>query len=268
MLDVFNLEVFSFGHIVWIIMVFLMIALFYFLLRNKSDKVQYIFLLCLIILAWIVHFSRYFLEPNLQYHEMFFTDFCGFSTLVYPLFFLSKKYIFKDYMFFASSVFAFLSLMYPNNIEGDPIFVFNSLRFFYAHLALVAVPFLMVVWKLHVPNIKNIPYVFLILIIAAWYNMALSAFFVEVGLVDYLINYGGVWGNTDSIYRVAEKFAPFLVYTKELHHQTVTVPIPFFYIIPGAFFILVPTWIIMALPFMRTPLKTIGIKDIRNTSND
>lgn len=266
MLENINLTVFSFGHISWVLMVFILIALIYYLFKDKSEKTQYLFLLSLIILAWIVHFSRYFLEPNLKNYELFFTDFCGFSTFVYPLFFLSRKHVFKDYMFYASSIFAFLSLMYPNNIEGDPIFVFNSLRFFYAHLALVAVPFLMVVWKLHTPNIKNIPYVFLILVIAAWYNLALSAFFVEVGLVDHLINFGGLWGNTDSIYRIAEKFAPFLVYSKEINNQIVEVPIPFFYILPATIVIMIPSWIIMSLPFLKTPMKTIGIKDILNTS--
>lgn len=262
-----NLEALSIGHILWIIMVFVFIGLMYILFKNKSEKTKYFFLLTLIFFTWIVHFSRYYLEPNLKYHELFFTDFCGFSTFIYPLFFISKKHIFKDYMFFASSIFAFLSLMYPNNIEGDPIFVFNSLRFFYAHLALVAVPFLMVIWGLHVPNMKNIPYVFLILIIAAWYNMALSAFFVEVGLLDYLVNYGGVWGNSDSVYRVAELFAPFLVYSKEVNNQLITVPIPFFYILPAAIIIFIPTWILMSLPFIHKPIKTVGLKDYLNTSN-
>lgn len=261
-----NLDVFNLGHILWIFSFFSFLTISYVLFKHKSDKTKYLFLFCLIVLSWIVHFSRYYLDQNLQNHELFFTDFCGFSTLVYPLFFLSKKQVFKDYMFFASSIFAFLSIMYPNNIQGDPIFVFNSLRFFYAHFTLVAVPVLMVAFKLHTPSIKSIPYVFLILIVAAWYNMALSAFFVEVGLVRNLINYGGIWGNTDSIYRIAESFAPFLVYTKELNHRIITVPIPFFYILPAAIILLIPSWLLMGLPFLGKRPHTTGIKDLFNTS--
>ena len=261
-----NLDVFSIGHITWVLTFFLFLLLAYLFLKNKSNRFQYFFLVFLIALSWLVHFSRYFLDPNLRYHELFFTDFCGFSTLVYPLFFLAKKQVFKDYMVFASAIFAFLSMLYPNNIEGDPIFVFNSLRFFYAHFALVTVPLMMVLLDLHRPSIKSIPYAYLILVVAAWYNMALSAFFVEVGLVNQLINYGGLWGNTDSIYRIAERFAPFIVYTEEINNQLITKPIPFFYILPATIVILIPYWVLLSLPFRKKEPRTVGLYDFLNTS--
>ena len=126
---------------------------------------------------------------------MFFTDLCGFSTLIYPFIILLKNKVLTDYMYYLGAVFAFSSLVYPNNIDGDALYAYNTIRFFFAHTILVAVPVLLVTWKMHTPNIKNLGYMFLFLLMGGIYNMALTAFFVEVGLRDNLANYMGLWCN-------------------------------------------------------------------------
>lgn len=245
------LDIFSFTYFLWVIAAVVLFVIVFYGLRNKSEKFQHWFLFSLTVLAWIIHFSRWWLEPNLLIHEMFMKDLCGFSTLVYPFFMLSKNKIFKDYMFFVGGFFALHSLLYPNNIEGDPIWVFNTIRFFFAHFILVSVPLLLVLWKAHIPNIKNLGYMVLFVLIGGIYNMALSAFFVEVGLSDYLINYMGLWGNSDSVYKYAEILAPFLRYTVIENGIEISKPIPFFYMIPALLVFYVPIWILMALPFVK-----------------
>ena len=244
------LDMFSLNHLFYTGLVPLVIVGLYYAFKNKSNRFKYWFLFSLTVLAWVIHFSRYWLEPDLKTYELFFTDLCGFSTLVYPFFMLSKNKILKDYMYYLGAVFAFSSLLYPNNIAGDTIFAYNTIRFFLAHVILVGVPLLLIAWKLHVPSIKNLGYMFLLLMFGALYNMALTAFFVEVGLRNYLPNYMGIWGSGNDVYVLFESAAPWITYHKEINGVLVERPIPFVYIIPGAFLFYMSLWSIMSLPFI------------------
>ncbi len=244
------LNIFSVYHFIWLLLIPTIIFATYYLLKNKEEKVKYWFLFSLTLLAWVIHFSRYFLDPEFKTYKLFFVDLCGFSTMIYPFIFLLKHKVLKDYMYYLGAVFAFLSLAYPNTIEGDPLFVYNTIRFFFAHLILVMVPVLLVLWKMHTPNIKNLGWMFVFLMVGGIYNMALTSFFVETGLQRSLTNYMGIWGQKDTIYYHALSFAPWLTYDKVVNGEIVKTAIPFFYIIPAAFIILMPSWVIMSLPFI------------------
>ncbi len=244
------LDIFSVYHFIWLTLIPLIILATYYGLKNTSEKFKYWFLFSLTILAWGIHFSRYFFDPAFQTYKLFFVDLCGFSTMIYPFIFLLKHKVLKDYMYYLGAVFAFLSLAYPNTIDGDPIFAYNTIRFFLAHLILVMVPVLLVTWKMHTPNIKNLGWMFILLMVGGIYNMALTSFFVEVGLYPVLINYMGIWGFDGSIYINALMFAPWLTYDKLVDGEIIRAAIPFVYIIPAAFIILMPSWVIMSLPFL------------------
>jgi len=246
-----TIDTFTFSHFLFIIAIPITIGSVYYAFRNKSEKFKHYFLFSMTLLAWVIHFSRIWLDKDLQNYNLFFTDLCGFSTLMYPLFFISKKKVLRDYMYYLGALFAFLSLAYPNNIDGDPMFQFNTIRFFFAHVILVGVPFLMVVWKLHIPNIKNLGWMFIFLMLGGIYNMALTSFFVEVGLRNDLANYMGIWGLGGDVFELFEMAAPFLTYEKMVGGVMTDVPIPFFYIIPGAFLVYMSTWVLMSLPFIR-----------------
>ncbi len=245
-----TIDIFSFSHFLYVIAIPIVIGGMYFAFRNRTEKFKYFFLFGLTLLAWVIHFSRIWLEPNLLTYNLFFTDLCGFSTLMYPFFFLSKNKVFKDYMYYLGALFAFLSLAYPNNIDGNPMFEFNTIRFFFAHVILVGVPVLLVLWKMHKPNIRNLGWMFVFLMLGGIYNMALTSFFVEVGLRNNLANYMGIWGLGGDIFELFEIVAPWLTYEKEIQGVLVEVPIPFFYIIPGAFLVYMSTWVLMSIPFI------------------
>ena len=244
------LDVFSFNHFMWLFLIPAIIYGVYYGLKNRSDKFKYWFLFSLTLLAWVVHFSRYWLDPEFKTYKLFFVDLCGFSTMVYPFFFLLKNKVLKDYMYYLGALFAFLSLAYPNTIEGDPIFIYNTIRFFLAHVILMMVPILMAAWKLHKPSIRNLGWMFILIMIGGIYNMALTSLFVEVGLRTSLTNYMGIWGHEGTIYSYALIFAPWLTYNKVVAGEIVKTAIPFFYIIPAAFIILMPTWVVMSTPFL------------------
>lgn len=249
------LDIYSFNHLIYVAAVPIVIVGLYHLFKNKSVDFKYLFLFGLTVFAWVIHFSRYWLEPNLKTHEMFFTDLCGISTMIYPFIMLSKKKVFMDYMFYLGAVFAFSSLIYPNNIDGDPMFAYNTIRFFFAHVILVAVPVLLITWKMHIPSIKNLGWMFLFLIMGGIYNMALTQFFVETGLRTHLANYMGIWGNGDDVFELFEVVAPWLTYEKEVAGVLTEVPIPFIYIIPGAFLFYMSLWSLMSLPFINLKEK-------------
>ncbi len=245
------LEMFNLVYFLWILAAILLYILIYFAFRNKSDKFKYWFLFSWTIIAWIIHFARWWFDPDMRLYEMFLKDLCGFSTLVYPFFMLAKNKIFKEYMFFVGGFFALHSLLFPNNIFGDPILHYNTIRFFFAHFILVGIPLLMVLWGMHTPRLQSIPYMMLFVLIGAMYNFTLSAFFYEVGLTYTHVNFMGLWANTDGVYRLFEKIAPFMRYNVVEDGETVSKAIPFFYMIPALLIVYTPIWVVMALPFVK-----------------
>ena len=61
----------------------------------------------------------------------------------------------------------------------------------------------------------------------------------------------GIWGQGGDVFELFELAAPWLTYEKLVRGVMVDVPIPFFYIIPGAFIVYMSTWVLMSLPFIK-----------------
>ncbi len=246
------IDIFTLNHLLWVIAGFSIMVGVHYSFRSKSKQFQYWFLFSLTITIWLVHFSRIIYAENLKTYQLFFTNLCGLSTFLYPFLFLSKSKLAKDYMYYVGGFFALLSLSYPYTVEGDPIFAYNSIRFFFAHVFLVMIPVLMASWGLHTPNVKNMGWMFLFVLMGAVYNMALSAFFVETGLKNYLENYMGVWGNDDDVFSdVALIFAPWATYEKVYEGVLTQRPIPFIYMLPSTILFAFPIWFLMSIPFIK-----------------
>ena len=236
---------------IWLIVTIVLLGLGAYLMRNLQEKTQMRILFGMTLFAWVVHFSRYWLDPNLKTHTLFFEDLCGFNTMLYPFLFKMKNKVTKDIMYFVGMVFASHSLFYPNNIDGDPILFYNTIRFFLAHFILVAVPLWLVLWKRHVPQFKNIPWMVVYVLVGAMYSFSLSVVLYETGLLWYYKNYMGLWANSGGVWLIFERVAPFVRYTVVEQGIEVSKPIPFLYMIPGLILFYVPTWIVMTLPFLR-----------------
>ena len=245
------LNIFSFVYFMWLFAAIVLFFLVHFLFKDKNAKTKYYILVGFAVFTWVNHFSRYWLDPDYQTFKILFQDFCGFNTMMLPFLLLSRKQVAYDIMFLCGALFAFHSLAYPNNIEGDPILYFNTIRFFFAHFLLVSIPIWMIVWGLYTPDIKNVKWAFLYLIIGAMYNLGLSAAMLEMNLVGRLYNFMGLWGNTDSVYRISEKIAPFFRYSVEVNGVVTSKPIPFLYMLPTLIIVYVPIWVGMTYPFIK-----------------
>jgi hypothetical protein len=242
------LEIFSFGYFVWSFLAILLMVLLYFGFRHKSDRFQLNLLFGFTIFAWVLHFSRIWLDPDLKLYTIAFEDMCGFNTMLYPFLLKSKNRVTKDIMYFVAGLFAAHSLFYPNNIEGDPYWYYNTIRFFFAHFILVAVPVLLVAWKLHKPSLKSYPYLLVYISIAGFYVFTLSVVLVETGLAPRYFNYMGLWGGNGTVYELFEKVAFFLRYTTEVNGVPVERAIPVIYMYPGLIVFYTPVWFAMDYP--------------------
>ena len=258
------LEMFSLIYFIWSFLAIAIVVGLYFAFRHKSTTFQWNLLFGFTIFAWILHFSRLWLDPDLETRMLFFEDLCGFNTMLFPFLIKSKNKVAKDIMFFVAALFASHSLFYPNNIEGDPILYFNTIRFFFAHLILVSVPVLMVSWKLHSPSFTSYPYLVLYISIGALYNFYLSSMLVRSGLETHYYNYMGIWGGYGTVYDLFEKVAPFLRYTTEVAGQEISKPIPIIYLYPGLILYYTPVWFLMGFPMWVPWIKKWKASNLNN----
>lgn len=163
------------------------------LLKNKSNKFIHVFLFCLLLSGFIIHFLKLQIEPyisrwpqSLRYIS--FENICAVNTLLFPWFYLSKSKLLKDYMVIIGIVTGLATILFPYQSVGFNTITFDILRFYYAHFVLFLVPFLMVYTKQYQFNLKRlfkVPFVFygvLILILANEITL------ISLGVVDGDIN--------------------------------------------------------------------------------
>ncbi|MCL2792171.1 MAG: hypothetical protein FWD87_03695 [Spirochaetaceae bacterium] len=81
---------------------------------------------------------------------------CIVSVLVFPWFFLSKKKILKDYMFYLGIMSGLGATLIPIDAIGRNIFEFDTIRFYFCHIIIWVAPLLMVLLKLHTLDYKRI----------------------------------------------------------------------------------------------------------------
>ena len=252
------LNIFSLIYFIWILLAVVLFFIVYYIFKDKSKEFQFKLLVGFTILTWVLHFLRFWLDPDMKTFELFFVDFCGFNTMMLPFLLLSRKQVAYDIMYLCGSFFALHSLIYPNNIEGNPILYYDTIRFFFAHFLLVGILLWMIMWGMYKPSVKSVKWATLYLAIGAMYNIGLTAIFVETGLRTTLVNYMGLWGNDVSVYNYAEKLAPFFRYDSIVDGVVVNKPIPFLYMLPSLLFVYVPLWILMTIPFS----KKIKVKNL------
>ncbi len=160
----------NFYYFLFILISFALLSIFYFLLRNKSKKFQYNFLLTLCFLNLALHFAKLFFEPyrsDFPYsiRKVTFENICAISTLILPFVLLYKKNkVLNNYFFFISLAGGLGAIFYPTEAFNKNPFTFDVLRFYYCHITLFLVPSLAGSLNLYRPNYKKayqIPIMFL-----------------------------------------------------------------------------------------------------------
>ena len=136
----------------------------YFLLKDKSPKTQKIVLFSLLAFGLLLHFLKVYIPPYSvdearKLRDAWFVNICGANIALFPFMFLSKNQKIKEYMFYIGVLSGLIALFYPQepmakvDQAGE---VLDILRFYYHHWMVIAVPLLMVLFKLHKPSYKRV----------------------------------------------------------------------------------------------------------------
>jgi len=154
-------EYFNFFYFLYIAFALGLLFGLYFLLRNKSKKTSAIVLFCILFLSFILHFLKLMFSPYQEWMPQAIRtitpeNICAISVLVFPWFFLSKKKILKDYMFYIGIMSGLGATIFPIDAIGKNAFEFETMRFYFSHILLWVVPLLMVLLKLHTLDYKRI----------------------------------------------------------------------------------------------------------------
>ena len=187
---------FSIAHLIYIIICILICLAFYYIFRNKSEKVKYIATFIPSLLALIVHFLKLLIPEyrnTLPDSLLAITPetICATSTLIFPFIYISKNKALKDYMAIVGILSGFLTIIIPGDIIGYSPFNIEVMRFFFAHLMILITPLFMLIFKIHTLTKK-------------WIKHTLITFFIILAIValdnlTYIYIKGGKQGVEDYI---------------------------------------------------------------------
>lgn len=163
----------------------------YFLLRNKSQKTQKIVLFSILVFSVIMHFTKVFYPPystdmSRMLRDSWFINICGANIALFPFMFISKSKSAKDYMFYLGVLGGLIAILYPlevlqkSNPTGE---ILDIIRFYWHHLMLFTVPFLMLVFKIHKLSYKRILYMPLWLLAVCAFCMLNQVMQSELGFI-------------------------------------------------------------------------------------
>ena len=148
----------------WLILSAAAITGLYFLLRNKSQRMQKLVLFGFLAFGLLLHFLKVYIPPysvdearNLR--DSWFVNICAANIALFPFMYWSKNQKIKDYMFYIGVISGLIALIYPQepiaktNQAGEQL---DMIRFYYHHWMLLAVPLLGVLWGHHKLSYKRI----------------------------------------------------------------------------------------------------------------
>jgi len=158
------IQMFNGWYFFWVLLLGGLTVGLYFLLRNKSVKVQKTVLFSLLVLGLAFHFLKTFIPPysvdearNLR--DSWFVNICGANIALFPFFFFIKNKHIQDYMFYIGVISGLIALLYPQ----EPMAKVNQLaetldiiRFYYHHWMLLSVPLLSVLFGHHKLSYKRV----------------------------------------------------------------------------------------------------------------
>ena len=184
-----TVEFFNVPYFIFIIVGFGFIVLMHFLLRNKSDKTKKLVIFGLLLFNFALHFLKLLFAPyneNFEngLNEIFLTNICAVSVVVFPFIFLSKSNDAKDFMFYLGVLSGGLALLIPTEALGEYVWQFDLFRFYIAHLIIIAAPLLMVTTKIHKINYRRIWKMPIYIIIYLMFIMVNQIIQSEIGLTD------------------------------------------------------------------------------------
>ena len=265
-----QIQMFNSWYFFWIILLSAITAGLYFLLKNKSPKIQDTVLFSLLLIGLVLHFLKIYIPPyseneSLMLREIWFVNICGANIGLFPFLFLSKNKMAREYMVYFGIISGFLAIVYP----VEPIEKANQLaeqldiiRFYYHHWMLMAVPLLMVMLKRHKPSYRRILTAPTGLLVVMLFIILNQLFQSELGFVPlrndsnfFDINYRNnsyIWGpkDNDTIGRLFATFTPEIFKTVPVGEFADQAKYwPWFWMIIPVYVIITPLAFIIALIF-------------------
>ncbi len=204
----FYIDWFNFWYFFFLILGAGAIAGLYFLLKNKSERVQRTVLFSILVLGLIMHFTKslyppYSVDEARMLRDSWFVNICGANIALFPFLFWSKNKHVKDYIFYIGVISGLIALFYPQepmakNASVETMLAngwadiyapqmeqwLDILRFYFHHWMLLAVPLLMVLFKHHRLSYKrvlNAPTGLLLLMLFIMLNQLFQS---ELGFID------------------------------------------------------------------------------------
>jgi len=242
-----------------------LLAGLYLLLRNRSKRTAEVVLFCILFASFVLHFLKLafdFYQERMPWAIRTITpeNICAISVIVFPWFFLSKKAILKDYMFYLGVISGLGATVIPIDVIGLNAFEFETIRYYFAHIIIWVVPLLMVMLKLQTLDYKRvlkvplIAYLVLCIILVNEVILTGTGFLrPEILFSNEIRNAALIFGPNPDIPFVGRMFLPL---TPELF---TTIPVgenagatfywPIVWLMIPAYIYLVIFGILLALPF-------------------
>lgn len=158
------IAMFNGWYFFWLILSAAAIVGLYFLLRNRSVKVQKGVLFSLLAFGLLLHFLKVYIPPYSvdearMLRDSWFVNICGANIALFPFLFWSKNDKVKDYMFYIGVLSGTIALFYPQEPMAKVDQYAEQLdivRFYYHHWMVMAVPLLMVLFGHHKLSYKRL----------------------------------------------------------------------------------------------------------------
>lgn len=261
---------FNFWYFFWLILAAGATAGLYFLLRNRSVKLQKTVLFALLVVGFLLHFLKVYIPPYSidearMLRDSWFVNICAANIALFPFMFFSKNDKIKDYMFYIGVLSGLIALFYPQEPMAKVDQLAEQLdivRFYFHHWMVMAVPLLSVLFKHHKLSYKRVfsaPVGLLLLMLFIMLNQLFQA---ELGFVPLHSenNFLGIgYKNTSYIWGPGVNDAIgsfFAIFTPEIFK---TVPVgqyagqekywPWFWIIVPVFLLVTPLSFLLCMIF-------------------